>query len=323
MTVSGWAEIGESQLPAKMADIGVSLSSVRNFSWLVGIVLIVGISANAYLVWLSARRRLSVRWETFSVILRYSSVVDMSFCILLASFVMWSSVVSYARSDMTMPFQCGDFKLENAPIYCGFIVVSSWGIVAARQAIMLFTFEPELTVLQQNRMRVVTVLRDLAVSGVVCYLGAVLMANFGPDVHMRMCYVIGTTISSHAARMILGPSVVVVVIGLVVVDRSTRTDNKCIRQETLDISDDSVNTAKDVERCMTTSLEHFPDQDGDSRWSKFVIMLRMAVVASVIMAAVMTLVGVLMHPASVHTLVVLAGSAALTSVWSVYVITRP
>ena len=221
-----------------------------------------------------------------------------------------------------MSFQCGDFKLECVAIYCGFIVVSSWGIVAARQAIMLFTFEPELAVLQQNRMRVVTVLRDLAVSGVVCYLGTLLMANFGPDVHMRMCYVIGTTISSHAARMILGPSVVIVVIGLVVVDRSTRADNKCIRQETLDISDDSVNSAKDVERCMTTSLEHFPGQDGDSRWSKFVIMLRMAVVASVIVAAVMTLVGVLMHPVSVHTFVVLAGSAALTSVWSVYAITR-
>ena len=83
MTVSGWAEIGESQSPAKMADIAVSLSSVRNFSWLVGIVLIVGVSANAYLVWLSARRRLSVRWETFSLILRYSSIVDMSLCVLL------------------------------------------------------------------------------------------------------------------------------------------------------------------------------------------------------------------------------------------------
>ena len=169
MTVSGWAEIGESQSPAKMADIAVSLSSVRNFSWLVGIVLIVGVSANAYLVWLSARRRLSVRWETFSLILRYSSVVDMSLCVLLDSFVMWSSVVSYARSDMAMSFQCGDFKLECVAIYCGFIVVSSWGIVAARKAIMLFTFEPELAVLQQNRMRLVTVLRDLAVSGVVCY----------------------------------------------------------------------------------------------------------------------------------------------------------
>ena len=125
--------------------------------------------------------------------------------------------------------------------------------------------------------------------------------------------------------MILGPSVVIVVIGLVVVARSTRTDNEYIRQGThtkFDISDNSVNSAMDVERCMTTSLEDFPDQDGDSRWSKFVIMLRMAVVACVIVASVMTLVGVLMHPVSVHTFVMLAGSAALTSVWSVYAITR-
>ena len=199
MTLSGWADIGESQSPAKIADTAVSLSGVRNFSWLMGVVLAVGVSANVYLVWLSARRRLSVRWETFILILRYSSVVDLSLCVLLASFVTWSSVVSYVRRDVNMSFRCGDFKLENAPIYCGVIVVSSWGIVAARQAIMLFTFEPEVTVMRQNRMRAVTVLRALAVAGEVCFLGTVLLANFGPDVHMRMCYVIGTTISSHAA----------------------------------------------------------------------------------------------------------------------------
>ena len=321
MTVSGVAESTESQSPAKMADIEGSLSGLRNFSWLMGVVLIFGVFANAYLVWLSARRCLSVRWETFNLILHYSSVVDMSLCVLLASFVMWSSVMSYARCDVTMSFHCGDFQLASFPIYGGVIMASSGGIFAARQAIMLHAFESEITVLRQTRMRVVTVLSDLAVAGVVCLLGAVLMANFGPDVHLRMCYVIGTTIPSHAATMVLAPSVIILVLCSVVIARSTRTDNEYDRQEMLDISDDSVNSAKDVEGCMT-SLEDFPDQDGDSRCCKFVVVLRMAVVASVILAAVMSLAGVLMQPVSVHEFVVLVGSAALTSVWSAYAITR-
>ena len=292
-----------------------------------GVVLVIGVSANVHLVWLSARRRLSVRWETFRLILRYSSVVDLSLCAFLASFVMWSSVVSYERFDLNMSFQCGDFQLESAPVYGGVIVVSSWGVVAARQAIMLLAFEPEVTVLRQNRMRVVTALRNIAFAGVVCFLGTVLAAIFGPDVHLRMCYVIGTTISSHAARMIVCPSVVVLVIGSVVIARSIRTDNEYIKRHemhtNLDIglSDDSVNSAKDVERCMTTSLEDFTDQDGDSRWSRFAAVLRMAVVTWVIVAAVLTLIGLSMQSVSVHTFVVLAGSATLSSVWSAYAIT--
>ena len=303
-----------------MADIEVSLSGVRNFSWLMGVVLSMGVSANVYLVCLSARRRLSVRWETFSLLLRYSSVIDLSMCALLASFVMWSSAVSYARSDVNVSFQCGDFELKNAPIYCGVMVVASGCIVTARQAIMLFGFEPEVTVLRQTRMRVATVLRNLAVAGVVCVLGAVLAANFGPDVHLRMCYVIGT-ISSHAARMILVPSVVVVVVCTVVIARSTRADNEC--ETNLDKADDLGNSAKDDERCIAPSLEDFPDQESDSRWNKFIaIVLRMAVVTWVLLTVVMKLAGVVMRPVSIHTFVVLAGTATMTSILSAFAITR-
>ena len=309
-----------------MADIEVSLSGVRNFSWLMGVVLSMGVSANAYLVWVSARRRLSVRWETFSLLLRYSIVVDVSLCAFMTSFIVWSSVVAYARTSANVSFQCADFQLENAPIYCGVMIVGSGCIVTARQAIMLFAFEPEVQVLRQTRMRVVTVLGDLAVTGVVCFLGAVLAANFGPDIHLRMCYVIGS-ISSHAARMFLAPNVVVVVLCTVVIVRSTRTDNEYKRQEThtsLDTSDDSGNTAKDDELCiMMTSLENFADEECDSRWSTFIaIVLRMTVVTWVTLAAVMTLARVLMQPVSIHTFVMLSGTAALTSGWSAFAITR-
>ena len=308
-----------------MADIEVSLSGVRNFSWLMGVVMSMGVFANAYLVWVSARRRLSVRWETFSLLLRYSIVVDMSLCAFMTSFIVWSSVVAYARTGANMSFQCADFQLENAPIYCGVMIVGSGCIVTARQAIMLFAFEPEVTVLRQTRMRVVTVLGDFAVVGVVCFLGAVLAANFGPDAHLRMCYVIGS-ISSDAARMFLAPRVVVVVLCTVVIVRSTRTDNEYEQQEThtnLDTSDDSSNTAKDDELCMMTSLEDFADGECDSRWSTFIaIVLRMAAVTWVILAAVMTLAGVLMQPVSIHSFVLLSGTAALTSGWSAFAITR-
>ena len=306
-----------------MADIEVSLSGVRNFLWSMGVVLILGVSANVYLVWLSARRRLSVRWDTFSLLLRYSSVIDLSMCALLASFVMWSSAVSYARSDVNVSFQCGDFELKNAPIYGGVMIVASGCIVTARQAIMLFGFEPEVTVLRQTRMRVATVLRNLAVAGVVCFLGAVLAANFGPDVHLRMCYVVGS-ISSHVARMLLAPSVVLVVVCTVVIARSTRADNEYKRHETnLDKADDSGNSAKDDERCIAPALEDFPDQESDSRWNKFIaIVLRMAVVTWVLLTVVMKLAGVVMRPVSIHTFVVLAGTATMTSIWSALAITR-
>ena len=317
MTVSDWADSDASEAQTQIAEMEHSLSGLRNFSWLVGIVLTLGVCANVYLVWwLSAQRRLSVKWEPFRLTLRYSSLVDLSSCAVIVLFVTLSFAEFHARSDTRLSLQCGYFDLSSALVHGGMIKVSSGVVIAARQATMLG--EKEITLVRQNRVLVVKLVRDLLIVGVVFFLGAILVDNFGPVVRLPMCYVVGK-MTSHAILLLVAPIFVSALIGAVVIVGSTRNDNEDKRrytQTTLDISDDLANSAKDVE-CLMTSIDDTPDQVSDSRWNRFVVMVRVAVLTWFILAAVMTLL-VLLQPVTANTFFVMAGISVLISVWSAY-----
>ena len=54
----------------------VSLLDVSGPSWLTCVIFVTGVCANAYLVWSTTRPRFAVKWETFRLILRYTSAMD-------------------------------------------------------------------------------------------------------------------------------------------------------------------------------------------------------------------------------------------------------
>ena len=317
MTESDSTDGGVSGATTKIADFELALSGVRNFSSLMGIVLALGVCANVYLVWLSARRRLSVRWETFRLILRYSSLVDFSMCAVLASFVAWSFVVfHHTRGASKLALRCRAFNLNSMLVYAGVITVSSGIVVAARQSTMLFAFERELTLVRQNRTRVVKLIRDLVCVGAVCFVGTISMDLFGPVAKLPMCYVKGT-ISSHTALLLLVPIAVSVALGVMVIAPADNAEDKEKKatHKNLSMPDDlAISAAKDV--------EDPSDQASDSRWNRFVVVLHVVVLTWFILAAVMASVGVLLQPISVSTFFILTGSTSLISVWSAYSMAR-
>ena len=302
--------------PTKIADLELSLSGVRNFSWLMGVVLMLGVCANVYLVWLSARRRMSVRWETFRLMLRYSSLVDLSLCTVLASFVAWSFVEFHARSDSKLTLECSDFDLNSTLVYGAVIIVSSGVVVAGRQSTMLFVFEREATLVRQNRMRVVRLIRDIVIVSAVCFVGTISMGHFGPVAELPMCYVKGT-MSSHTVLLLLVPIAVSVILGVVVIAPSDSVDNENKRYRThsnLKMSDDLAISVND--------FEDPSDQVSNSRWNRFVVIVHVTILTWVILAAVMATVGVLFVPISICTFFILTGSTSLISVWSAYSMAR-
>ena len=300
-------------------DSGLSLASVRAFSWLEGALLVVGLCANVYLVRVTDRRRFPVRWDTFRLILRYSSVVDLSLCAVLASVIMWSNVLFDTGSDVTLSLQCTHFDLDSVH-YCGGIVFASGVVAAARQVVMLFTFDHEVALLRQNRMRTVRLLKDVAVVGFFGFLGTIAIGNFAPNVDLLVCYVI-VPMTSRAIYLLLVPIVVSVVIGLVFVSRAFGTDSET--KVKLRFSDDSSCNAKVVARSVTSAeVDDAPDEVSDSRWNRFVIVLHVAVLAWFIFAAAMAVAGVLMQQVSVDTLFLLTAATVLTSVWSAFAVIR-
>ena len=323
MTLFWLTDLDEKKVTIE-GDSGLSLASVRAFSWLVGGLLVVGLCANVYLVRVTARRRFPVRWETFRLILRYSSVVDLSLCTVLASVILWSNVLLHNGSDVILSLQCTHFDLDNVH-YCGGIVVASSVVVAARQTVMLFTFDHEVALLRQNSMRTVRLLKDITIVGVVCFLCTMMLTNFAPIVDLQLCHVV-VPMTSRTIYLLLVPIVVNVLIGVVFVLRASGTDSEYERFEMKvkhKFSDDSSCNAKTVERSMTSpEVDEAPDEVSDSRWNRFVIILHVAVLTWFIWVAPMAVAGMLMQRVSVETLYLLTAVPVLTSVWSAFAVFR-
>ncbi|KAI0226816.1 hypothetical protein LSAT2_022688 [Lamellibrachia satsuma] len=287
------------------------LPNLWTFSWLTAGLLLVGVSGNVYLVWVTTRRRFTVRWETFRLILRYSSVVDLSMCAVLASVVTWLYVVTYTGNDVKLTLKCPLYDRQGL-LWSGAILVGNGVVVAARQAVTLLAFDSEVALLNRNRMRTARLLRDVAVVGVI-YFGALgLSTRFAHVVDRSLCYVVGA-MSFRAVHLFLVPIVVTVIIGIVVVTRPVAE-----RQPPGDLLSD--------EATLTEPSSKAPEDDSaleevsHSRWNRLVIVAHVALVTWFTTMAAMAAAGVLIEPVSADTLFVLTSCTSLTSAWSVFAV---
>ena len=285
------------------------LSRVRTSSWLTAGLLLIGVSANVYLVWVTTRRRFTVRWETLRLILHYSSVVDLSMCAVLASVFMWPYVVIYTGSHVKCTLHDRESLLSR-----GAILIASGVVVVARQTVTLLAFQDEVALLHRNRMRTARLLRDVAVVGVVYFVASEMCKRFAPVVSWSLCYVVGA-MSFRGVHLFLVPIVVTVIIGIVVVTRPVAE-----RQPPGDLLSDKATLTEPSSKA--PEVERAPEEVSDSRWNRLVIVAHVALVTWFTMMAAMAAAGVLTEPVSADTLFVLTSCTSLTSAWSVFAVIR-
>ncbi|KAI0216403.1 hypothetical protein LSAT2_031617, partial [Lamellibrachia satsuma] len=194
-----------------------------------GPIGVLGVCANAYIVWTSTGRRFPVRWETFRLNLLCSSVINLSLCTFFASILLWPLVFLQTGSDTTLTKQCTRFQLENVQ-FSGMILVASGVFVFIRQACLLFVTEDDVPLqLQQHNPRRLKLLRDIAILAVINFAFLMFLKRFMPIVDLPLCFVVGN-MTSREIYLLLVPVVVVgVIFGVVVLARVSRPDSDCER----------------------------------------------------------------------------------------------
>ena len=273
-------------------------------------LLLVGALGNVHLVWLTARRRFPVRWETCRQIVRYSSIVDLSLCAVLAPVVLWPYVAILTGSDVAVTARCTQYDLECLQL-CGAMVVGCGIVVAARQTVTLLTFYDEEALLSRNRMRTVRLLRDVTVVGVVVFVGLQLCKHIVPTFRFSAYYVVGP-MTFHAAVLLLVPVVATVIIGGAVVARAQRPR-----------ADQSAQAAKlSAELLPPEDEERAPEEVSDTRRNRAVVVVHVAAVTWFTMSLAMAAAGVLTGPITASTLYVLTSCTSLASAWSLYAVLR-
>lgn len=294
-----WTECDKKNVTL-VEDNGRSFAGMWTFSWLMGALLILGVCSNVYIVWITNQGRFPVRWDTFRLILRYTSIVDLSLCVVLALVMLQSSVPFLTGNGLeSFEMQCTRFDLDSL-LNCGGIAVASGVVVAARQTIMLVAFDEEVSLLQQNRTRTAKLVRDIAVVGVVCFIATMVLSRVEPVIDLPLCYVTGR-MTSRAIHLFLVPIVVNILLGVLLVARPACSDNKYVRQTNtkLPLSDIS-----------------------DSRWNRFVISGHVAALTWFLLTAAMAAAGVLLRQVTVDLFFALTGGVVFTSVWSVFAVVR-
>ena len=276
----------ENENASRAEESALPFAGFWTFTWLMCTLLILGLCANVYLISMTNRRRFSVRWDTFRLILRYTSVVDISLCIILASVVLRSTFLSFTEIRLDpLSVQCSSIDLDRL-LYAGGIVVASGVVVAVRQTIMLLAFDQEVMLLQQNRRRIAQLVKVIAVVGVVCFVTTMTLSRIAPAVDQPLCYVTWSMLS-RPSHLILVPMSVIVILGIFDI---------VFRQSSIDLED--------------------VQQVDDSRWTRFVISAHVALITWFIFAAAMTAAGVLVQPVNVDVVIMLTSCVVLTSVWS-------
>lgn len=278
--------------------------------WLTTVLLLVGGLANVHLVWLTTRCRFPIRWETFRLIMRYASIVDLSLCAGIASVVLWPYLMIFTGSDVTLSAKCMLYDRESLR-FSGAMVVGCGIVVAARQTVTLLTFHDEEALLRRNRMRTARLLRDVTVVCAVVIVASELCKHIVPVFKFSLCYVVGT-LTCRAVFLILVPVVVSAVLGGVVVGRAVAERPRS----------DQLSNAANLMGLLPSEDERAPEEVSDTRWNRAVIIMHVAAVTWFTMALAMAAAGVLTEPVNADTLYVLTSCTSLTSAWSLYAVVR-
>ena len=294
------------------------MSSIQTFSSLMAVLLAVGFFSNVYIFWITTCRRFPVCWETFRLILRYSSIVDFSLCAAIVWIVLRSLCLFHAGGDLTLTIQCAQYSIGTALVVPGAIS----GIVAiARQVSMLLAFDEEVALLNQNRSRTMKLLRYVVVITVVSFVSWILLNKFAPDYSISMCFVTGG-VTSRATYVLLVPVVVNVGLGVVVITRPTGPVTGCEQSQTacVNIIDLSYKAKLAGQSSLSCDEEDTPVEITDSRRKRFVIVSHVGLATWLILAMTTAVCRVLMSSIDINDLAFLCSSFALTSAWSAFVI---
>ena len=309
-----WRNNYEEMIGNVSADGEMLLRSIPTFSALMGILLSIGFLANAYIIWLTTRCRFLIRLETFRLILRYSSVVELSLCAVLASVVLQPWVSFHAGSDITLTLQCARFHIDNFLLF-GACLVGSGVIVITRQVNTLLAFDQEFELFRQHRSRATKLCRDVAVAGVVCVIASVLLKKMAPSIDLPLCFV-AVASTSRGVHLLIVPIVVNVAMGVVVISKASRPVIDCERQQ----GDTWCDTTTLIKQPVV--VDHVSAEVSDCRWKRFVVVLNVAVLTWFTVAAAMALAGVLLQSVSVDTLLATTAVSAFTGAWSLYAVVR-
>ncbi|KAK2172076.1 hypothetical protein NP493_994g00017 [Ridgeia piscesae] len=283
------------------------LANTRTFSWLMAIQLLVAVCANVYLLRVTSQRRFSVHWDTFRVVLRHSSVVDLSLCVAVAGVVIWSSLV---LNNDTLTVSCACYTLDQV-LLAGAVVVAGGIVVCCRQAFVLVLFSDETPLLREHRFRVVNILRTVSVVAVVGLVIAALARCLLPSFEWSLCFVVGT-VPPRAGYLLVVPVVVHFCLGVAFVAQAKPSEAGRKQSPSVHID---VSCEKLVEQSLLT------EQDGRtglsySRWRCFIVEVNVGINTWLTMAAAMVMAGTLLPPPTVDTLLVMIGCTAAFSVWT-------
>ena len=300
-------------------DADVWFSGLRNFAGLTGSLLLVGILANAYLLRLTARNRFPLHWETARLSVRYSSVLDLSLCVVVVPVILWAWANFQTRTDVSLTLRCTRLDVNHLS-YLGFVLVCIGVVVVCRQMCILNMFHRETSLMKEHGGRIVKLLRDVAIVGAVSVLSYLLLPKFAPDIHLTCCFVDGWLMSRNVYLFPL-PIAVNVILGFMVLTRTSRPEVDAERQQLMPTS------CGDLSEKATNSLpvDDFVkriDHITHSPWDRAVILAWMSVLTWCVIAAAMALAGVLLQPVNVGTLFVVVSASGLHGAWTVYAVSR-
>ena len=279
------------------------LLSVLTWYMLTGLLLLLGVCVNAYIVWASIGRRFVVRWETYNVNLICASVIDLSLCTFFASVLLWSFVLICTGSDAEMAEQCFPLHPVASAPFCGtFLVTCAFVVVVIRQACVMFVLEDEAAALQY-RPRTLKLLRDVAFVAVACVALSTVCKLFLPAVDPPMCFLVGTMTRDSAYLHLIPVVIVDVAFCFMLFSRATGQNSDCEMPQTVQ---EHLDKLKLVDHTVERSHKRL----------KCLSFISSCAVVMWFILAIMVMTGVLMHPVSIGTLFALSSAAALDSVWS-------
>ena len=309
------SDCGESRGDIVDAD-GDVFSGLRNMAGLTGALLLVGLGANGYLLRLTGRSRFPVPCETARLTLRYSSVVDLSRCLVLASLLLAPWVLFLTGSDITLTVRHTRVGVAQVSFLWS-VLVGSGLVVVCRQVYM---FHQETPRLHQHRWRTTKLLRDVIIVGAACTVASLFVALLTPDFYLPLCFAVGAMTPCTLYLFIVSVAVNVI-LGIVVVARATRPE---VGTEPYHVTQ---NTAGDLSEKAMLSPESCGCEDGlnettQSRWNRCVIFASVSVITWFPLIVALTLVGSVLQPTSVGAVVMMVSASALDSAWSSFAVFR-
>ena len=283
------------------------------FSALLGVLLLTGVLANGFVVWLSTRRHFLIRWQTFRLSLRYSKIIDLSLCAALAATIAWPWQMFDTGSDVIVAVDCKHFGLEKV-LYTGVFAAASGVVVVCRQVSMLCTFEHEDVLLNQHSSRTVRLLGDVVIVSVVTFTASLYVKLVVPDFDLPLCFVVHPA-TPQAVYLFLAPAVVTLALGIAVAALpSTDFERpRSIQPTNDDLSDKAI---------LVGSRSEVDEVPTHSTWNRLVIVTNVPVLTWCLLLAAIAMAGQLLQPVSVGILFTLTSCMALDGVWSVFSLVR-